>query len=267
MLKSKIHYILRKCILDVLGTFSTPAPGIHILNGHKITTNAGHGSSIDCKRFDKLLSQLEKNCRLINFQDAIKLIEEKAVVTEPLVAFTFDDGFDDCYYSIAPILEKHGINAMFFINPNAATAAQNKDEKYIKIFTDDTTVSPGKTPMTWEQMRDLVDRGFLIGAHTMDHYMMNHGSEEELRHQIVECKKEIENQFSFPCDYFAWPYGQMGHVNMPAVEIAIATYPYVFSQTNYKRYFSCDGRVINRRHFEPFWPYRHLKYFLSCKKK
>ena len=262
-----IRSFLRARTLDFLGLISKPAVGVHILNGHKISNDRDNGSENSRKRFDALLCKLEEHCRLINFEEAVKLIEDHVQVKYPLVAFTFDDGFDDCYYSIAPVLEKHDVNAMFFINPNAVSAAENHDENYIKKFADVTTVSPGKVPMNWGQLKDLKARGFLIGAHTMDHYMMNHGSMSDLTYQINACKKEIESRIGGICDSFAWPYGQMGHVNMPAVELALETYRYVYSQTNYKRYFSCDGRVINRRHFEPFWPYRHLKFFLSCKKK
>ena len=42
---------------------------------------------------------------------------------------------------------------------------------------------------------------------------------------------------------------------------------YVFAQSVYKKYFSFDGKVINRRHFEPFWPISHMYYFLGCNKK
>lgn len=44
------------------------------------------------------------------------------------IAFTFDDGWRDCYTQIAPQLEKYGINAAFFINPNFVDAAEANDE-------------------------------------------------------------------------------------------------------------------------------------------
>lgn len=57
------------------------------------------------------------------------------------------------------------------------------------------------------------------------------------------------------------------HANQSSIDIACKYYKYVFSQSDYKHYFSFGGRVINRRHFEPFWPVKHVSYFLSCHKK
>ena len=89
---------------------------------------------------------------------------------------------------------------------------------------------------------------------------------EELEHQIGDCKKVIEERLGSRCEYFAFPYGRLEHANPKSIEIACKHYKYVFSQSDYKHYYSFDGRVINRRHFEPFWPVNHVRYFLSCKK-
>ena len=36
MISTQIRAFLRSWVLDCLGSFSKPAPGIHILNGHRI---------------------------------------------------------------------------------------------------------------------------------------------------------------------------------------------------------------------------------------
>lgn len=38
----------------------------------------------------------------------------KSQLTRPAVAFTFDDGFDDCYHEIAPVLDEFNVNAAFY---------------------------------------------------------------------------------------------------------------------------------------------------------
>lgn len=258
--------IIRKCILDVLGIFTHPAPSVHILNGHMITRMAGSGSYSDKERFEYLLLQLRQECDLVRFEHAIDMISNRVIPSKPTVAFSFDDGFEDCYTCIAPALESLGINAMFFINPNFAQARDDDNRNYIQRFTVEYTKSPGKRPMSWAQIVDLHKRGFLIGAHTMDHSLVSECSEIELRHQIEDCKSEIEKHIKTTCEYFAWPYGKITDASQEAVNIACATYRYVFSQSDYKKYFSFDGKVINRRHFEPWWPINHVRYFLSCKK-
>lgn len=255
-----IRTIGRKCILDCLGLFARPANGVHILNGHMI--NRGDPSQTSKSHFRNQLKLLSRYVQFIQVEEAVSLITQGKSVDAPLVAFTFDDGFMECHSMIAPILEEFGVNAAFFINPNFAEG----DENYIRYFTENTVLTPGKSPMRWKEIKELHMRGHIIGAHTMDHYMINDDNLQELDRQIGECKSVIEDKLSVPCDYFAFPYGRLEHANKDSIDIACKYYKYVFSQSDYKHYFSFNGRVINRRHFEPFWPIGHLYYFLSCHK-
>lgn len=248
---------IRGLILDFLGFFSTPAPGVHILNGHRTQGEA------EPETFRKLLSELSKTVKFVKVEEAVRMIVTNDLPDYPCAAFTFDDGFDDCYHIFAPVLEEFGVNALMFINPNYVDG----NDSYIENFNNINVRTPGKLPMRWKQLKDLQNRGFVIGAHTMDHYMTAKDDEEELRYQIVECKNVIEEKLGCPCEYFAWPYGKIEHTSHKAVEMACDTYKYVFSQTDYRHYFSFNGRVINRRHFEPFWPVSHVKYFISRNKK
>ncbi len=260
----QVRSLLRSAFLNIVGSFKRPSPYIYILNGHMIDWH--HDDETDGLRFARQLEELHEYCDFMNFEDAVRKIVNKERVERPTIAFSFDDGWRDCYTQIAPQLEKYGVNAMFFINPNLANAVESNDEAYIANFTINTTRSPGKKPMTWEQMRDLKKRGFLFGAHTLDHYCINADNLNELKHQIGDCRKVIEEKLGGECDYFAFPYGRLEHANYKSIEIACKYYRYVFSQSDYKHYFSYDGRVINRRHFEPFWPVKHLFYFLSAKR-
>lgn len=261
-LKLAIKNVLRKCFLGIIGPFCQPSNFVHILNGHMVDWH--HDDDADGERFGRLLEELHKYCDFVNFEDAVQMIVNKKSVQRPTIAFTFDDGWRDCYTQIAPHLEKYGVNAMFFINPNFINAGEQQDEAYLSNFTDNVTKSPGKHPMTWAQVQELQQRGFLFGAHTLDHYCINDNNVEELRHQIVDCRKIIEEKLGVPCDYFAFPFGRLEHANPKSIDMACETYSYVFSQSDHKHFFSYNGKVINRRHFEPFWPISHLKYFLSA---
>ncbi len=253
-----LRSIARTQVLNVLGAFATPAPGIHILNAHRVQCDKQ-----DMQRFHEMLQQLSRQVEFIRIEDAVERIARHEQPDHPQVAFTFDDGFTDCYDYFCPVLEDFGINAMLFVNPNYVEG----DEAYISHFNDHVVLTPGKRPMRWEQLKDLSDRGHIIAAHTMDHFMINSNDAEVLRHQIVACKPVIESHIGKPCNYFAFPYGKLSQANELAINIACEAYKYVFSQSDHRHYFSFDGKVINRRHFEPFWPINHVRYFLRCHKQ
>lgn len=260
----KLRQFVRYIFLLAVGSFKKPSSSVHILNGHMV--NWYHDNNKDGEYFAELLAKMHKYCDFVNFEDAVKMIVNNEKVIKPKVAFSFDDGWRDCYTQIAPQLEKYGVNAMFFINPNAIEATEKNDIKYLNNFTNNITKSPGKHLMNWNQVMDLQRRGFKFGAHTLDHYCINDNNITELEHQIGDCKSIIEDKLGESCEYFAFPYGRLEHANIKSIDIACKYYKYVFSQSDYKHFFSFQGRVINRRHFEPFWPVSHVKYFLSCKR-
>jgi len=250
---------LRNIYLNAIGSFVRPKPGIHLLNGHYVF----HGDEVRIEIIDQFLRYLSTQATLIRFELAVELITSQTIPdNEVLVAFTYDDGFEECYTHIAPVLEAYCCNAGFFINANYI----DSDEKYQLMFNSRINVY-NKKPMTWKQVSDLHERGHIICSHTLDHIDLSLASREEVYVQVLQNKQQIENYTHTPCEYFAWPYGQHKHINSEVVSIVARIYKYIFSSTNYNKYFSYDDRVINRRHIECFWPKSHVNYFLNIKKK
>ena len=253
---------VKTLLIAFMSNFRSLKPGVFILNGHYLTRNSSYG--VDS--FRKLLTKMsEAGVELINIQDAVKAIESGATETcaSTYVAFTFDDGFEDCYLSLAPALEEFGVNACFFINPNFIDG----DEAYIQRFTSLTVRTPHKRPMTWEQIDALHQRGFVIGNHTLDHLRLAELNYQTSSKQICASKKIIEDRLGVPCEYFAWPYGQVSDVNERVLECAADVHKFIFSGCNFKTYYSFGGMVLNRRHFEPCWAWWKLKFFLSFVRK
>jgi len=243
--------------LNIAGFFSEPENGVHLLNGHSIR------DANDEKAFEDLMCKLSPKVIFVDFDKAVNMIKENKEFDKPYVAFSFDDGFLECYSVFSKVLDKYNIKGAFFINPNYVSG----DDNYIESFNCNNVHNLGKKPMRWEHLLDLSKRGHIIGGHTMDHIMINSDDENFLNYQIAHCKHIIEEKLNINCEYFAFPYGRQNDISMKAVEIACSNYRYVFSQSNYKYYYSFDRRIINRRHFEVYWPYEHVKYFTSCKKQ
>jgi hypothetical protein len=253
--------LIRNIYLSFLGYFFIPKKSIHVLNSHYVTSD--FIKNTDYNIFDNFLKTISKHCKLISIQEATNSIYTRNTeVDKPLVAFTFDDGFEECYTVIAPLLEKYNIKGAFFINANYIQSTL----EYQKQFNERIALQ-SKKPMTWEQITDLHKRGHVIGSHNLDHTNMAELNEIELDFQINENKKILEHKLNYSCDYFAWTYGQMKHFPKNALKKALKFHKYIFSATNYKNYFSMDNQVINRRHVEANWPKTHINYFLSVNKK
>ena len=250
---SRVRAALRSGVLSAVGSHARVANGVHILAGHHM----GATDLKDREVFRNLLKHLATQARLVNVETASRLIKQEEEVDEPMIAFTFDDSFMDCYSHLAPTLEEFGINAAFFINP----AYVGADVHYVEWFNRVVNL-PGKLPLTRDMVKDLANRGFVIGAHTIDHADLMSPDGAFLKHQIVDCKKTVEEISGAPCDWFAWTYGNYRHISPMALELALDTYNMVFSSDNYTQYSSHGGRVQNRRHIEVDWPQSHVRYFL-----
>ncbi|MGV8947026.1 MAG: polysaccharide deacetylase family protein [Lutibacter sp.] len=252
---------LRNIYLILAGSIKRPKAGIHIINSHYITTNK-LDQKADYVVFEGYLKYLNKFSKFINLEEASsKILKNDLPKNEVLIAFTYDDGFEECYTVIAPLLEKHNCRGAFFINANYIESSKEYQDGFNKRVAINT-----KNPMTWDQVIDLHKRGHLIGSHNLDHSNFAELTLEEMEFQLKRNKDILEEKLDYKCEYFAWTYGQLQHFPIKALEITEKYHKYIFSATNYKNYYSYNGRVLNRRHQEAFWPLSHIKYFLSFSK-
>lgn len=259
-IRTRIRSIAREQILDILGFFSRPSNGVHLLNGHILT----HNEDLDASFFDDQLKVLTKQSTIIPFAEAVQILNSKKIINQSLIAFSFDDGFAECYTHIAPVLEKYNGHACFFICPNFIDG----NEEYISTFLKHKVHQKiFKKPMNWQQIKELNNMGHIIGSHTMDHVRVSEIRDKaDLHYQIGGCKQIIESYTNDKCDFFAFTYGNLGRdFNFNDVYVAKEYYSNVFSAFGWKKYFCCDGLVFNRRHAEPYWKADHINYFISKK--
>lgn len=249
---------IRNIFLSTVGRFSRPKSGVYILNGHYLSRFDNKDKSI----FSSFLSSCRNFSEFINIEDAVDLIDSKSAdkVDGTFLAFTFDDGFDDCFYSLAPALSSFNVNACFFINPHYVSG----NDDYISRFNEQLVKTSNKKPMSWKQIVKLKESGFVIGNHTLDHLRLSELDSDNIAVQILNSKRIIEEKLDVDCQYFAWPYGQRKDICTESLDVALSSHKYVFSGCDYTVYQSGENRkYFNRRHFEASWPVSHLKYFLS----
>jgi peptidoglycan/xylan/chitin deacetylase (PgdA/CDA1 family) len=68
--------------------------------------------------------------------------------------------------------------------------------------------------MSWDQIRQLAQRGVTIGAHAHWHWPLNeHQSDDYLREQATLPKARIEAELGQPCTAFAYPFGTVSDVS------------------------------------------------------
>jgi peptidoglycan/xylan/chitin deacetylase (PgdA/CDA1 family) len=148
----------------------------------------------------------EAYCRFLGrYFDVVPLAELLGRLKEskPIggaVAITFDDGYKDNREVAAPILERHGLSACFFI----ATDFIDTD----RVGWWDAEVGVRSRWMSWDDVRALDQRDFEIAAHTKSHADLGEVWGETARAEIAGSALRIEAELGRPVTLFSFPYGR-----------------------------------------------------------
>ena len=165
MFKNRLFVIL--CFFIVIVIISTATtfcknseePILNVLMLHMVTEEMPEDSSLDTLYITT--DMLRKYCEyfrdrytIVSLDEAYDIISNNKKVDNPnLMAFTFDDGYDNNYTLAYPILKEYGIKATISV---------------IAKYTDENRTGY----LNWEQVKEMSDSGLItIASHTYDsHY-------------------------------------------------------------------------------------------------
>lgn len=103
------------------------------------------------------------------------------------VVLTFDDGCETDLLTAAPILREAGFNATFYIT---------------------TGFLGSRGYMLPGQVRDLSDRGFEVGCHSMTHPYLDELENSDLKRELGDAKSQLEDIIGRKVDHFSCPGGR-----------------------------------------------------------
>jgi hypothetical protein len=101
---------------------------------------------------------------------------------------SFDDGHNSNYRNAFPLLERFGVKATFFV----LAGKIGGDEGYL----------------TWEEVREMSAAGHRIGSHGWSHRMLTTCNESELKQELINSKREIEDRLAIRVDAISAPGGR-----------------------------------------------------------
>lgn len=112
--------------------------------------------------------------------------------------------------------------------------------------------------MSWEQIVELSkDRLCTIGGHTKNHYALNQLSIEEVKSEIVEANKLIEDKIGEKVEHFAYPFGSRAEIGLREFDIVkslgfktATTTRYGTIYPEHKKYLECLPRIMLTEDFD-----------------
>ncbi len=152
----------------------------------------------------------------------------KSSVQKP-VMLTFDDGYEDNYTNLFPLLKKYNVPAVIFL-------------------ITDRVGTPGH--MTWEQIKEMKDSGLAeFGSHTRSHRRLRSLSNEEIVKELRESKQILEEKLGSPVTALCYPFGAGGFDKRVRPQVFKAGYIFDFSTKKGVNPWPWQGKSTLRRAF------------------
>lgn len=155
--------------------------------------------------------------------------------TAPGLIISFDDGLLDNYLVAAPLLEEAGMRGWFFVPSTLPALGDTEQAGYCADNALNVPAVPAvpcvRIAMNWDELRDLRDRGHLIGCHTASHYRFRGTVDTELANrEIRDAKMQMERELRVAVDGFAWVGGEPDTYSSAAeAAILAAGFRYAFT--------------------------------------
>ncbi len=185
--------------------------------------------------FKKDLAYLLKHYQPVDLQELIKLKKENKPPKKKCFHLTFDDGLSEFYDVVAPILKAKGIPATIFVNTDFM---DNKNLFYrfkaslliekiyakglldlsyqdVKILDElaqendvdfDDYLKTVQPYLSTQQLEKLIQQGFTVGAHSLNHPLYKKISFNNQLQQTLESIDLITSKFNLNYKVFSFPF-------------------------------------------------------------
>ena len=226
-------------IVLVYAITSLYSSGIPVLNYHLISKQKINALAITPQEFEEQMVYLHTNgYNTISPDQLLDHIQYNDPLPDNPILITFDDGYRDAYLEAYPIMKKYNFTATIFL----ITDYVGNNNRYL----------------SWEQVQEMHDSGFVFGSHTLNHIPLSDATNEYAEYQLTKSREAIEWRIKEPVKYFAYPGG---FYNQTTIELLKkAGYRGAFTVNFGRDKTSCDVFALNRipifqstNTFRSFW--------------
>lgn len=175
---------------------------IPILTYHRVLSETPAGSKFNIyvtisELEAQIISLQQRGFELVTFKD----IANGASLRKPVI-LTFDDGYEDNYTNLLPLLKKYNARAVIYVLADRSVKNNSWD-----MYKGE----PEAPLMNDEQLLECHKSGLVeIGSHGMSHRHLPLLNESGAAQEISGSKQKLESIISDEVVSFAYPYGDYG---------------------------------------------------------
>lgn len=166
---------------------------VPVLMYHSINPSASAENklAVTAGTFDRQMHFLKsRRYNVITLDALVDLIKNKKKIHPKTICITSDDGYKDNFTHAFPILKKYNFPATMFIIVNEVGRPQGDR-------------------LSWDEIKTMQDSGLVsFGSHTLGpEPLVNFKSVEEIKKQIFDSKKILEEKLGRKVTIFSYPEG------------------------------------------------------------
>lgn len=136
--------------------------------------------------------------RVISLDEYLEFLVEGQLPPVRAIVLTIDDGYEDNYLLVYPVLKQFGFPTTIFLVSNYL----GKTNRW-----DPDSVLTGRALFGLREAKEMQENGISFGAHTHSHPALTRLSKEDVTEQICRSKVELEHILGRPIRLFSYPYG------------------------------------------------------------
>lgn len=190
----KILVFLLLFSVFLLPSQAEAAAGIPILTYHYVDYNpnksdtARDALSVTPDKFDAQMEYLSKNgYEPISLDTLYAIFNKQAARPAKPVVLTFDDGYENFYRVVYPILKKYNFRAVAFIPTGLIGTGYY---------------------MNWDQIKEIQASGLVtFEGHSSTHPNLIGMKYDAVYKQLLDSKNTLFSQTGYPVNFVAYPYG------------------------------------------------------------
>lgn len=192
--------------------FKAVNQGVPVLMYHSIGNDKTNPVVIPKENLEEQFKYLKDNgYSTITLEDLYNYLENNAEIPEKSVVLTFDDGYENNYTELFPLLKKYKFRATIFM----ITSYVDKNADFL----------------TSAQLKEMDHYGVDIESHTVNHDHLKTLTKEKQLETLSQSKAFLEKLLNKEIKFIAYPYGEYNKDTLSCADAA-----------GYKLALTTDGR-------------------------
>ncbi len=192
------HTLYFTLIMLFFSANSLAADHCVVLQYHHVSEGTPASTSVTPQLFQAHLDYLKQHeYKVMALEEVIKNIQQDQPLPDKCVALTIDDAYQSIYTEAWPRARQYGFPLTVFVSTKGI-------DRGVKAF------------MTWDQMREMADKGVSFQNHSNshDHLIRKRSGESEvawakrMANELQTANKRISDELGISSTLFAYPYGE-----------------------------------------------------------